>query len=268
MLTQPAESTNKLWANIGYDVDNGIGTRAHIGMLVFDSDQTLSHEARAMLTLPGVALYESRIPSTSRGKSLSIDILKDTFNEVEGALQHVNTRRPSDVVALGCTSAAMVIGHHELERRVRNIHPKARVTDPFKGILSALRALGSARVGFLSPYPRGVAEGMVDGIENAGIAVPTVGSFHSDGRFIRDDAPFISPASIMRAVHQLISAANVDTIVISCTQMRAAAVISDLENQTGKAIVSSNQALCWHALRLAGCEDVVPSWGRLFQAGL
>lgn len=122
MLTQQVVSTNKLWSNIQYDVDRGIGTRAHNGMLVFDNDQTLSHEARAMLTIPGVALYESRIASDERGQSLSVNLLKSSF---DGALQQINTRRSSDVVALGCTSAEMVIGQQALERRVRNVHPGA-----------------------------------------------------------------------------------------------------------------------------------------------
>ncbi|WP_429464337.1 hypothetical protein [Paraburkholderia sp. JPY465] len=62
--------------------------------------------------------------------------------------------------------------------------------------------------------------------------------------------------------------ADADTIVVACTQMRAAHVIDALERETGKRIISSNQALCWHALRLAECDDDVPGWGQLFRLGI
>lgn len=272
MSVEHANETSASWSNIEYEVDGGIGTRAHIGMVVICNDQTLPLEARAMLTIPGIALYESRIGRASspeeRKKPLSIGLLEETFDGLDVAIEQINTMRPSDVVALGCTSAAMVIGPQELERRVRIVHPKARVTDPFTAILSALRALRSSRVGFVSPYPRDVAEKMVRGIETAGLEVPIAASFHNASGVVKNDAPFISPASISKAVRQVSTSVDVDTVVIACTQMRAAAIIGELEHQTGKTIISSNQAMCWHALRLAGCRDVIAGWGRLFERDL
>ncbi|WP_411431441.1 hypothetical protein [Sinorhizobium meliloti] len=50
--------------------------------------------------------------------------------------------------------------------------------------------------------------------------------------------------------------------------MRAAGVIAELEKEIGKTIITSNQALCWHALRLSGCQHIVPGRGRLFEATL
>lgn len=266
-----AESTQphaRQHMNLEYELDAGIGYKTHIGMVVLDCDQTLSYEARAMLTLPGVGLYESRIASGDRGKQpLTTDHLREVFNGLDPAIAQINSRRPSDVVALGCTSAAMVIGPKELERRVRSVHPNAAVTDPFKGILAALKTLGSSQVGYISPYPDDVAGKMIAQIEDAGYRVPIEATFHS-GSFVKEDAPYVSPASMASAVGRLIETADVDTVIISCTQMRAASVIDELERQTGKTIVTSNQALCWHALRLAGYTDSVSDWGRLFKSAL
>lgn len=44
MLKEQTKMTNKLWVDVPYSVDSGIGDRAHIGMLVIDCDQTLSYE--------------------------------------------------------------------------------------------------------------------------------------------------------------------------------------------------------------------------------
>ncbi|MEM5300187.1 Asp/Glu/hydantoin racemase [Burkholderia sp. JPY481] len=257
------------WFAVPYEVDAGIGNRAHIGMVVISNDQTLSHEAHAMLKIPGVALYESRIlTSRQRNQAVSAEVLKSQMEKIDAAVRQINSIRPSDVVALGCTYAAMVIGLRELERRVREVHPDSLVTEPFTGIKTALRSLGSNSVGLVSPYPRKVASQMAECIEAEGIKVKSICTFHNDSGFVSDEAAFISPASIANAVRATARSAEVDTVIVACTQMRAAAIIGSLERETGKKVISSNQALCWHALRLTGCEDIQSEWGQLFQASL
>lgn len=256
------------WKELAYKMDRGIGSRAHIGMVVISNDQTLSAEARAMLNVPGIALYESRLPTTrKRNEPVSAKNLGDQAAEIEKAVQQINTLIPSDVVALGCTSAAMVIGREELERRVKEVHPGALVTDPFSAILAALESVGAKNIAYVSPYPQNLAEQMIAGIEANGYSVLVAGTFKNEVGFIGDEAPFISPESIAHSVKTILldtCASEVDTVIVACTQMRAASVIRSLETETGKTIITSNQALCWHALRLAGCSDQIKGWGRLF----
>ena len=40
-------------------------------------------------------------------------------------------------------------------------------------------------------------------------------------------------------------------------------IIDRLEQRTGKPVITSNQALAWDALRLAGIDDPVTGFGRL-----
>ena len=51
---------------------------------------------------------------------------------------------------------------------------------------------------------------------------------------------------------------------ISCTALRAAGIIPELERELGKPVAASNYAMAWHALRLAGYGDAVQGVGRLF----
>jgi maleate isomerase len=46
--------------------------------------------------------------------------------------------------------------------------------------------------------------------------------------------------------------------------LRIAELIPELEARIGKPVISSNFAMAWHALRLAGVEDREPHLGRLF----
>jgi maleate isomerase len=50
---------------------------------------------------------------------------------------------------------------------------------------------------------------------------------------------------------------------VSCTSLRLAEAVADIEAELGKPATSSNHAMAWHALRLAGVTDQLPTRGRL-----
>lgn len=77
----------------------------------------------------------------------------------------------------------------------------------------------------------------------------------------------IAPAWIAAAVRRVTSVHRPDAVFVSCTSLRVLDVIPDLEAELDLPVVSSNTALLWHGLRLAGIDDPVPVGGRLFQLG-
>ena len=74
----------------------------------------------------------------------------------------------------------------------------------------------------------------------------------------------MTPASIRKAVLDLGQTDRVDTVFISCTNLRALSLLEGLENELDKPVISSNAALAWHCLRLAGINDPMPQYGSLF----
>ena len=44
-----------------YTLDDGTGSRARLGLIVLQTDETLETEARSAFDLPGVALFHTRI---------------------------------------------------------------------------------------------------------------------------------------------------------------------------------------------------------------
>jgi maleate cis-trans isomerase len=54
-------------------------------------------------------------------------------------------------------------------------------------------------------------------------------------------------------------------IFISCTNFRAVEIIERLERETGKPVVSSNQATVWFALRKLRIKDRIKGFGRLLE---
>jgi maleate isomerase len=53
-------------------------------------------------------------------------------------------------------------------------------------------------------------------------------------------------------------------VFVSCTSLRLAEAVAEIEAELGKPVTSSNHAMAWHALRLAGVADALPQFGRLF----
>jgi maleate cis-trans isomerase len=56
-----------------------------------------------------------------------------------------------------------------------------------------------------------------------------------------------------------------DSIVISCTNLRAAPAIAPLEAELGIPVVTSNQAGIWQSLRLLGIDAAISGYGALLE---
>ena len=67
---------------------------------------------------------------------------------------------------------------------------------------------------------------------------------------------------------KLTSLSEVDAVFISCTSVKIVDSIVKLENKIKIPITSSNHALAWHCLRLAGIDDSFPNLGKLYERNL
>lgn len=245
-----------------FETDAGIGTRATLGVIVLETDETLEPEFARMMAQEGVALYHSRIPMVP-------EIRPETLARMQADLPASARLLPSsldfDVIGYGCTSASTVIGSAKVAEAVQAVLPRAKVTDPLAAIIAAGRALGAVRLGFVTPYLPEVSAQMRQKLEAAGFEIAGFGSFEEkDDRVVAR----ITEAAIAAAAKQVASAADCDAIVISCTNLRCLRVIPEIEEAAGVPVVSSNQALAWHMLRLAGITNPQPQFGRLFARGL
>ncbi|UWQ78994.1 aspartate/glutamate racemase family protein [Leisingera sp. S132] len=241
-----------------YDTDAGIGTRATLGVIVLETDETLEPEFSRMMAQEGVALYHSRIPMVP-------EVRPETLAQMQADLPASAKLFPSaadfDVIGYGCTSASTVIGSAKVAEAVQTVLPDAKVTDPLAAIIAAGKALGAARFGFVTPYLPEVSAQMRAKLEAAGFAIAGFGSFEQmDDRVVAR----ITEAAIAEAAKKAVTQGDCDAIVISCTNLRCLRIIPEIEAQTGVPVISSNQALGWHMLRLAGVTDPQPQFGKLF----
>ena len=261
MTIQAAASISKRPA-LPFDLDAGVGARAAIGLIVLSSDQTIEHEFRKLLGIDGVALFQSRIRNDSR---ITPKTLKAMEAHITEATNVILPGMPLDVVAFACTSASMVIGEAQVFGQIRKARPEAIPTTPITAVFAALNAFRAKRIALLTPYRNDVNQAIRNYIEARGLQVSAMGSFEEedDLRVCR-----ISEASVKAAAIELGRAPTVEAVFVSCTSLRLAGVVEETEAVLGKSVTSSNHALAWHCLRLAGIDDRLERAGRLFQLDL
>jgi len=255
MLDQPM----KLIEHLPFETDDGIAPRGRIGLIVLASDYTIEHEWRQIFAAaPGAALYHSRIyndnqitPETLRAMEPRIRDCADVF--LPGAKM--------DVIAFGCTSASMAIGEEKVFERIREARPGVACTTPITAAFAAFDAFKARRIGVLTPYRADVNRIVADYIGARGYKVPVFGSFNEESDAV---VASISPASIRAGVKRLAQEGGIDAVFVSCTSVRLAEAAADIEAEVGLPVTSSNHAMAWHALRLAGVDDAMPQFGRLF----
>jgi maleate isomerase len=241
-----------------FTMDQGIAQRAAIGVIVLATDQTIEHEYRKIFRIDGVALYQSRIANSSDINPTTLAKMEQGMTEAAAVIR---PGVPMDVVAYGCTSGTVVIGEENVFRRIHDAWPEAKCTTPITGAIAGFKAMGVKRIALLTPYIDSVNRLFRKFVQDRGIEVPVIGSFNHEND---NDVARISGESVRRAALELGRHPSVDAVFVSCTSIRLAETARELEAELGKPVTSSNHAMAWHALRLAGINEPMPEWGRLF----
>ena len=265
-LNQPAiDNTDQtiLIENLPFELDGGIADRASIGLIVLATDYTIEHEWRQLFAqVDGVALYQSRIYNQNNVTPQTLRAMSPRITDCAGVITPDST---VDVIAYGCTSASMAIGEQTVFENINAAKPDSKCTTPITAAFAAFDAFKAKRIGVLTPYTAEVNEIVSDYIAARGFQVPVFASFNEgqDTRVAR-----ITPESIESAIREIVKHADVDAVFVSCTSVRLMQACAELEKSLGIPITSSNHAMAWHALRLAGIEDKLGQFGSLYDLDL
>lgn len=242
-----------------FQMDAGVTARAAIGLVVLATDQTMEYEWRRILDLPGVAFFEARMPSPPDINPAS---LANMEQDIAAATALILPGIDLQVVAFGCTSGAIVIGEEQVFERIRSVRPEMACTSPITAAMQGLKQLGAKRIALLTPYVEAINLLFKTHIQAQGVEVARIATFNhsNDAEVARIDS-----ASLRQAILDLGAFDDVEAVFVSCTSLRMCDITYDIEQELGKPVISSNSAMAWHALRLAGIPDALPQWGRLFE---
>ena len=243
-----------------------LGWRARIGVLVPPGNPTVEPELYRMAP-SGVSVHFARLDSSSSasapgahgGMEDRTQAYVDSLPAVAPVLGAVNPA----IVALAFTAASYSNGFAReaaLADRIASLTGSPALTAA-QAILAALEHLGVKRLALGTPYPESISAMGRAYWEAAGLTV--VGYARLTGvTNIYDE----SEERAYRLARQA-DVPDADAVLLSGTGLPTIGVLELLERDLGKPVVSSNQALLWRALRMAGVREPVPGFGRLLTAG-
>src|SRR5688572_2601507 len=245
------------WERLEPRFGEEIGHRASIGLLALSTDRAGAFDTEEFLRTKGVAMFATRIPMAPVATpetliAMAAHLVDATRLLVPGSRL--------DVVGFSCTSGSVAIGIDRVHQAIQTARPDAQVTTPIEAGYEALRQLSARRITLVVPYLVKTAELVSNFFEQKGIQILRRATFDLDGDL---DMNQLSPEALMEATIAS-DAPESEAVFISCTGLRTAPVIGLLEKRLRKPVVTSNQALAWHALRLAGITDRLEGRGQLF----
>lgn len=238
---------------LNFTKDNGTAWRKRMGIVILDVDEVIEEEFPKLLDLPdGVVLYHARM---GKGPKVTAGDLVDLEHRIPNASALLPPFK-YDVIGFACTSAATEIGEQKLGQLVANglqsvggTIAAAQVTNPLTAAKRALNAVGAKNIAVLTPYTKDISVSEVDNFIAAGFIVQHVAYFNQTLDY---DIVRITPDSVLQGIIHLADLGNIDAVFVSCTNVRILPVLDKARKMTGKAVISSNTAMAWDMMRLAG----------------
>ncbi|WP_120500839.1 aspartate/glutamate racemase family protein [Roseovarius sp. EL26] len=239
-----------------YQLDDGAAGGHKLGAIVLSTDETLEFEARQVLEGQGINLLHARIPAMA-------DVTPEKLATMADGMTSTAALLPSGMkaIAYACTSGATVIGPKEVERLVQQAHPDVPVTNPMTAVIEAIRALNVRRIALVTPYVPSVTAPMRAYLAENGIETVSEQSF---GESEDSTVARIAERSTRDAMLQAAQAEGVQAVFASCTNLRTFGVVDEVESELNLPVISSNSALIWHLLKLAGIDAKGWGPGRLY----
>lgn len=248
------------WQTLEPRFCEGPGWRARLGLLVLTTDAASEWDLLRYTRFEGVDCFTSRMPMALKATKDTLAALKD---EVVSATQNLLPWADFDAIAFCCTTGSIAVGPDKLREMVQSVKPGVPVCNPVDAALEALGVLNCRRVAVMTPYIDEVNETLEAYFVERGLVLTAKAAFKQEGD---PQMNRIDPECLLEEAVKL-GSGDCDGVFLSCTGLCTSGVVQRMEDQLGKPVVTSNQALSWATLRAAGITDQVDGYGQLFKTG-
>jgi maleate isomerase len=239
---------------------DGHGWRARLGVLTHDDSAVSESELWAMAPA-GVSLHAARIPFTDLA----------TFADPPGPEKAADllSRLPLQAIIYAWTVGSYLLGtagEHELVARVEQHSQGIPVLLSAPAATAGFTALEAQRIALIhAPFftddfdEKGAAYFRERGFEvvHASHMSPPVDVPHPNTGAVA------SPAEIYEWVRRQVPA-SAQAVFIGGNALRAIGVISALEEDLRRPVLTANQVSLWYALRTTGADVIVNDYGQVF----
>jgi maleate isomerase len=227
-----------------------------LGIIIPSSNTTVEREFSNVLQGTDVSVHYARVHLND----VTIDGLERMEAELEDAARLLKDS-DVDTVAFACTSGSLIkgLGYDALLAKRISEAAGCPAFTTSGAVVDALHTLNARKVSLATPYLEEVAEREVSFLEKNGFSVVRKQSLN-----IRENLRIgLLMPSDAEAIAEEVYSNKSDVIFVSCTNFRTFEVLSSLEQQLGKPVVSSNSAMLWAAMHALKINCLV-SLGQLF----
>jgi maleate cis-trans isomerase len=239
-----------------------MASRKRIGVMVPSTNTTC--EADFQMVVPrGYTVHGQRLWLTN--DALGEEGMNRMNGEIESGARYLATASV-DAISYGCTTGSFFKGPGWDREMIALIERTAKVpavaTSP--SVVEALRSFGARRISVATPYPEWNNQRLraylaAQGFEVLNLeAEPTAAKAGNQG--INDQDPSVIVDFASRACRP-----DADALLCSCTAWRSVEAVEEIEQRTGKPVITSNQSSIWMTLRKLGHTQPIAGFGRLLR---
>lgn len=240
---------------------DGSGWRARIGVLQHH-DQTVTESEFWAMAPEGVSIHTARVPFSDY-RTYANPPGPDDATEVLADLQ-------VQCIVYGFTAGSYLLGTTGEQALVARLEQRSRgipVVMPGASASAAFRTMGIKRIAIFNPpwYPDDMDQKGIAYFQDQGFEV--VQACHFTPPIPVPHPNFgtaASPGELYDFVHKN-TPSSADSVFISGNGWSTIGVISTLEEDLGRPVVTATQASFWYALRLARVRAQLDDYGRLFK---
>lgn len=233
------------------------GYRGKLGLIVVGPNPT-PREDIDRLTPDGVLVLETRIDMEPR---VELDVVSSLSKQLPNAARLLSQARCS-AIAIACTSGTVTGGPGHEKQEIQEMEKKTGgipCTTVASAVQNALRWLGIKKIVLASPYVDRINDEFRSYYSKIGFTVLDIQNLGITDSYELGTVPRNKVYQLGKAVCQK----DAEAIFIPCTTFTAIDVIEDLEKDTGKKVITSNQALAWEMLRIIGIDETIEGFGTL-----
>jgi maleate isomerase len=233
------------------------GQRAKIGLVIPSNNTVVEPELWAMRP-NGVTVHGNRI--LTRGNTP-----EGIYEMEKSAARAVDELRAGqmNVIVYACLATSLVKGlawTREVATKI-TADTGAQASTAATATFEALQELGVRKVAVASPYPDRIQALLPPYIAEFGLEVVSTRNLGIQNSL----ELWKIPGAEVRAFARSVDVPQAEALCIVATDLPTIGEIAALEEELGKPVVTTNQAILWKALTLAGVPDRISGYGALLE---
>lgn len=238
------------------ELDAGKHYRARLGFILMSTDLAAESDFFAMAP-EGVAVHITRLKTEDYTTN---ETLSRHIEHMAEAASRIQPDARPDVISYSCTSGSIVIGEQKIKEEIRRGAPWAQPMCLVTGVVDALQELDAKKIVVGTPYLDEINTAEAEFLVAKGFDVLDI-----QGLNLKTGIEFgrVTPA-YWKSFAGEIDRPDADAIFLSCGGIRSLEVVEEIEQLTGKPVITSNQAQFWSCLRRAGIRDNIQGFGQIF----